>query len=153
MNFSQRIPFETLMEPVALRLLGEPNKALSKYPTDMRWGTHGSLSVNFAKGVFCNYELGLSGGVVDFLKWLNACDTAAAMEWLEENHLLNGKAPQFPPLTALANKSRKLLERYDYTDENGKVIGEFKYTGIRPRFLERVLASGSKLDTSIFEQL
>lgn len=38
-------------------------------------------------------------------------------------------------------------------DENGKIIGEFKYTGIRPKFLERVIASGAKLDVSMFEQL
>lgn len=92
MSFSERIAFESLMEPVALRLLGEPNKALSKYPTDMRWGAHGSLSINFAKGVFSNYELGLDGGVVDLLKWLNDCDTAAAMSWLRREGLLDSSA-------------------------------------------------------------
>lgn len=37
-------------------------------------------------------------------------------------------------------------------DENGKIIGEFSYTGVRPKFLERILASGAKLDVSMFEQ-
>lgn len=37
-------------------------------------------------------------------------------------------------------------------DENGKVIGEFKYTGVRPRFLDRIIASGAPIDLSMFEQ-
>ncbi len=44
------------------------------------------------------------------------------------------------------------LFRQEGVDENGKVIGEFKYTGVRPKFLERVLAAGAKLDTSVFEK-
>jgi len=36
-------------------------------------------------------------------------------------------------------------------DENGKIIGEFKYTGVRPKFLDRIIASGFKLDMSMFE--
>ncbi len=36
-------------------------------------------------------------------------------------------------------------------DENGKILGEFKYTGVRPKFLERVIAAGAKLDLSLFE--
>ncbi len=44
------------------------------------------------------------------------------------------------------------LFRQEGVDENGKIIGEFKYTGVRPKFLERVLASGAKLDVSMFEQ-
>lgn len=98
MNFSQRIPFETLMEPVALRLLGEPNKALSKYPTDMRWGTHGSLSVNFETGEFYDHENNEGGGVIDFLiKYKRGDDHAGAMSWLRREGMLNGSAPRQPP--------------------------------------------------------
>jgi pilus assembly protein CpaF len=44
------------------------------------------------------------------------------------------------------------LFKQEGLDENGKVIGEFKYTGVRPKFLDRVIASGAKLDMSMFEQ-
>jgi hypothetical protein len=40
------IAFDALMEPVAARLLGEPNHRLSKPPKNVRYGTHGSLSIN-----------------------------------------------------------------------------------------------------------
>jgi pilus assembly protein CpaF len=35
-------------------------------------------------------------------------------------------------------------------DENGKVLGRFRPTGIRPRFLQQMLASGIKLPADIF---
>lgn len=44
------------------------------------------------------------------------------------------------------------LFKQEGVDENGKIIGEFRYTGVRPKFLERVIASGAKLDLSMFEQ-
>jgi len=37
-------------------------------------------------------------------------------------------------------------------DENGKIIGEFKYTGVRPRFMERLIAHGADIDMKMFEQ-
>ncbi len=36
--------------------------------------------------------------------------------------------------------------------EDGKINGEFKYTGVRPKCLERLVAAGAPLDLSIFEQ-
>jgi pilus assembly protein CpaF len=36
-------------------------------------------------------------------------------------------------------------------DENKKVIGEFKYTGVRPKFLEVLLAEGVDVDLSMFQ--
>ena len=36
-------------------------------------------------------------------------------------------------------------------DENGKVIGEFKYTGIRPKFLDTLVARGVDVNLEMFE--
>jgi pilus assembly protein CpaF len=36
-------------------------------------------------------------------------------------------------------------------DENGKVIGELKYTGVRPQFLDVLLARGIAIDLNLFE--
>lgn len=35
-------------------------------------------------------------------------------------------------------------------DEDGKVIGEFKYTGVRPKCMERLLTSGASIDPDLF---
>ena len=52
MNFAKPINFPALMEPVARLLLGEPNARLSKPPRDVRFGTHGSMSVDCEAGLF-----------------------------------------------------------------------------------------------------
>lgn len=36
-------------------------------------------------------------------------------------------------------------------DDDGKVIGEFTPTGVRPKFLEKLMASGVDIDASMFE--
>ena len=114
MNFSERIAFETLMEPVALRLLGEPNKALSKYPTDMRWGTNGSLSVNYETGQFYDHEADLGGGVIDFLQHKGGHDRDGAIAWLRREGLLRA-AHTAPPKATFECA-------YDYTDESGGLL-------------------------------
>ena len=35
-------------------------------------------------------------------------------------------------------------------DANGKIIGRFKPTGIRPKFVEKLLANGIKLPAELF---
>lgn len=48
-----------------------------------------------------------------------------------------------------------LQDIYQYVqkgiDENGKVIGEFKFSGVRPKCLDRLLACGAVIDPKIFE--
>ena len=114
MTFSERIAFESLMEPVALRLLGEPNKALSKYPTDMRWGTNGSLSVNYETGQFYDHEADLGGGVIDFLQHKGGHDRDGAIAWLRREGLLRA-AHTAPPKATFECA-------YDYTDESGELL-------------------------------
>ena len=46
MTFAARIDYASLMEPVATRLLGEPNQNLSKPPRGVRFGNHGSTTVD-----------------------------------------------------------------------------------------------------------
>jgi pilus assembly protein CpaF len=35
-------------------------------------------------------------------------------------------------------------------DEKGKVVGEFKYTGVRPKFMDKLIASGVNIDMAMF---
>ena len=50
MDLAKHIDFAALMEPVALRLLGEPNPRLSKPPRELRFGNHDSVSVDCEDG-------------------------------------------------------------------------------------------------------
>jgi pilus assembly protein CpaF len=38
-------------------------------------------------------------------------------------------------------------------DEKGEVLGQFKATGIRPRFTERLLMAGIELPTALFSNV
>ena len=64
MNFASRIDFAALMQPVSLKLWGEPNENLSKFPHDVRWGTHGSRHADWEAGTFFNHEKQVGGGVL-----------------------------------------------------------------------------------------
>jgi hypothetical protein len=52
---SSDIDFAVHIQAVATALLGKPNPLHSK-GSDLRFGTNGSLSVNFKKGTFYSHE-------------------------------------------------------------------------------------------------
>ena len=80
-----------LLAPVALQLLGEPNRLLSRR-SDLRYGKHGSLSLERQKGVWYDHEEGRGGGVLDLVTRELRCDQARALEWLRDHgHLPAGQ--------------------------------------------------------------
>jgi hypothetical protein len=56
-----------LMEPVALHLLGEPNRQLSS-KTEWRYGSRGSFCIDLKKGTFYDNEATKGGGVLDLIE-------------------------------------------------------------------------------------
>jgi hypothetical protein len=68
MNLAQKIDFAQLMSSVAPALLGEPNATMSRPPHDVRFGRHGSISVNYDKGIFQDHEANVGGGVLDLIR-------------------------------------------------------------------------------------
>jgi hypothetical protein len=102
---------------VARMLCGEPNEARSN-KNELRFGTHGSLSVKTAGegcGTWFDHERGFGGGVVDLIKDKLGCDNAGVAEWLEEKLGLprrgNGKDAAIKVIVA----------KYTYHDEAGAV--------------------------------
>jgi hypothetical protein len=53
------------IEQVAIHYWGEPT---SRRGTELRWGNHGSKSVDLRKGVWHNHEDQTGGGVIDLVK-------------------------------------------------------------------------------------
>jgi RecA-family ATPase len=108
----------SLMEPVARRLLGEPNKALSTAKI-LRWGNKGSMAVDVEKGVFFNNELKTGGGVVIFVERQLLLDQHNAWEWLHDEYpdqvprKTNGHAP---PGAVHISKA------YDYPDADWTLL-------------------------------
>jgi hypothetical protein len=127
------IDFIALMEPVARKLLGEPNKALSKPGRELRWGTHGSLSVDLVKGTFYERENTSGGGVLALIKLKTGCASdGEAIAWLQREVLIT--------VAKEHNRNRRSKGRivaiYDYVDEAGKLL--FQVCRYEPKkFLQR----------------
>jgi len=79
MSAAEQVDFASLMEPVAARLLGEPNRRLSKPPKDIRYGNHGSLAIDLSNGCFFDHENGCGGGVIDLVASQLNCDRDTAI--------------------------------------------------------------------------
>jgi putative DNA primase/helicase len=124
-NFANSIDYPTLMEPVALRLLGEPNSSLSKPPRDVRFGNQGSMSVDFETGTWFDHENQIGGGVIELIRSKTGSSGGEAHAWLEKE----GIAPS-DPHQRTARPSRIVAE-YDYTDESGKLL--FQVIRLEPK--------------------
>jgi Protein of unknown function (DUF3987) len=107
MSFVQTIDFNTLMEPVAIRLLGEPAQ---KHGQEWRYGNRGSLAVDIKKGTWFDHEANIGGGVFDLIRRQGHEQPAA---WLRSEGLLGA-----PPIIT----DRRIVETYDYCDENGTLV-------------------------------
>lgn len=98
-----------LIGPVARELLGEPNAKLSSR-TELRFGTHGSLSVDLEKGVWYDHEAEEGGGVLALVTRETGRQDGKA--WLVERGYLSADAPRSESPAAV----------YDYCDENGEIL-------------------------------
>src|SRR5262249_26413833 len=98
MNFAQPIDFACIMEPVAIRLLGEPNLKLSNPPHDVRFGSRGSISADFVNGRYYDHETKRGGGVLDLISYKTGPNRDEAQGWLKREGLLN--PPSLPDYAA-----------------------------------------------------
>jgi AAA domain/Homeodomain-like domain len=109
MSFAQKIDFNALMEPVALRLLGEPAQKLGN---EWRYGGRGSLAIDLKKGSWFDHEANVGGGVFDLIR-RQGYDQPAA--WLRSEGLLG--SPQ-----VVSRTDPKIVKTYDYRDETGELL-------------------------------
>ena len=64
----QSVDWQRIAPDVAKQLLGEPSSSSSK---ELRWGTHGSLTLNLESGTWYSFEQDTGGGIIDLIKHLN----------------------------------------------------------------------------------
>jgi hypothetical protein len=103
------------MEVVARRLLGEPNRHLSTR-AELRFGTHGSLSVDLEKGTWFSHEDDEGGGVLDLIARETGRRNGEAVAWLRDE--LGIDLDDRPP-TKGGKPRGKVTVRYVYRDEQG----------------------------------
>jgi 5S rRNA maturation endonuclease (ribonuclease M5) len=103
------------IEPVALVLLGAPNKHLSK-PTELRYGTHGSLKIDLNKNAWFDHEANCGGGVLDLVNREIGGDHSDARRWLADNGL------EAKPNGHAAGTGRRIVDTYDYRNEHRELL-------------------------------
>ena len=110
-------PFSPHMQAVALRVWGEPNQKLST-PRELRFGTHGSKSVDLEKHVWHDHEGGFGGGVMDFLDRYQKVRGQDAIGWLRRE--VGADIEDRKPNPSAAPS--RIVAEYDYVDELGEVL-------------------------------
>src|SRR5262249_59897026 len=80
--------FVDLMRQVAPLLGYDPNKADRK--GEARYRPHGSLCIDFRRGLFADHAAGEAGGVLAFIKSQTGEEPC---EWLRRNHIESPEPP------------------------------------------------------------
>ncbi|WKN20630.1 toprim domain-containing protein [Azotobacter vinelandii] len=111
------------IEPIARHLLGEPNANMSK-PTELRFGTRGSLAVDLNKGTWFSHEEHVGGGVLDLIaRETGITARAEQLAWLESQGLREQKPTPCPASPNVLVKP-KIDTTYAYKDEKGRTLFE-----------------------------
>ena len=84
-EYDNQIDWGAIAPDVALRLKGEPR---TKSHTEWRWGNKGSFAFDPDKGMFRDFEAGVSGGVIDMVSHCEGLDKQQAIQWLKDNNFL-----------------------------------------------------------------
>ncbi|MEI7608059.1 MAG: hypothetical protein WCJ64_11820 [Rhodospirillaceae bacterium] len=90
------INFASVIEPVARKLLGEPNPHHST-KSEWRYGSNGSLSVVVSgpkAGRWHDHEAGEGGGVLDLIARHTGLKNGAGIEWLRTEIGIDTDQPQ-----------------------------------------------------------
>jgi hypothetical protein len=110
-----------IIEPIARRLLGEPNRKAST-KTELRFGTRGSMSVDLVKGVWTDHEVGQGGGVLDLVARETGLHGEACFQWVVDEHFLpNGDGRKRDERQAGRGR---IVNTYPYQDEGGQLLFE-----------------------------
>ena len=112
------------IEVVARHFWGEPNAHLSRRG-ELRWGAHGSRSVDLEKGVWTDHEAGDGGGVIDLVTREARPAAGGAPSYLRETLGLNiPDTPEWTAKQAAKPRKKRVVATYDYVDAHGEVVFE-----------------------------
>src|SRR5262245_42140044 len=115
-------------EAVAADIFGEPNAEMSRPPEDVRFGNHGSVSVNYTTGEWYDFENKRGGGIKELIRVYKglddrdaaiACAKTCQQNFENETKLRSNKKPK-----DRKDSQRELEATYLYTDTSGQVAFE-----------------------------
>lgn len=127
------------MEPVARALLGDPNRQLSTKAI-LRFGSHGSMAIDLAKGTAYSHEEQTGGGVLWLIQREKKLSGAEAFDYLRE---IGCDVPRLNGHDAV--EPGRVVATYDYTDEMDRLlfqVARFEPKTFKQRRPDRSEASG-----------
>jgi hypothetical protein len=149
----QTFDWSSYTEAVAAEIFGEPNLERSRPPEDVRFGNHGSVSVNYETGQWYDYENERGGGIKKLIQVYRGIDDHDAVityakecqEAFENGGSLgagNGESPKADAAEPSRSNGasghgnggahqqqqpklqRKLEKTFQYHDESGRMVFE-----------------------------
>lgn len=100
------------IETVATHYWGEPKERRGH---ELRWGTHGSKSVDLRKGTWFDFENNEGGGVVDMVRLNEGAGLRGLPEIMEQRFGIPRQAQD------KLRPAKYISKVYDYADEHGEV--------------------------------
>ena len=112
-----------LLPAIAERFLGEPT---SRRGTELRFGTHGSLSLDLGKGTWFDHENEVGGGAIDLIKRERPelSENGAIADFLHEEFGLEKQEKQNGKAFGFVTSPKETVATYQYRDEGGTVLYE-----------------------------
>jgi 5S rRNA maturation endonuclease (ribonuclease M5) len=130
-----------LIGPIARHFWGDPNEQLSK-PSELRFGSHGSKSVDLEKNLFFDHEADEGGGVIKLVQYGTGIkERGAAHQWLLQNGFIGNDRASTPagrevmqvmkscpapaksaPAPKASKAPTKIVSTYDYRNEQGELL-------------------------------
>jgi len=100
------------IETVATHYWGEPRE---RKGNELRWGNHGSKSVDLRKGTWFDFENNEGGGVVDLVRHEEGATLTGLPELMEKKFGIQRQVQD------KLRPAKYISKVYDYVDENGEV--------------------------------
>jgi len=139
--------FAALIEPVARKLLGDPNREYSTR-NQLRFGSRGSMAVDIAgpkAGTWYSHEASVGGGTLDLIAHCTGLSNGAAVDWLrtEVGADIDQREPR-PEPAPKTKKPFKIAATYDYHDAAGDLL--FQVVRLEPKDFRQRRPDPSKRD-------
>ena len=115
------VEYAQIIGPLAQSLLGEPNRAFSS-AHELRYGAHGSLSIDLDKGTWFDHEANEGGGALDLLTRQTGLKGKDCFDWLKSHGLDPGGNGAAPHVNGATPPRPKMVAQYDYVDEAGVLL-------------------------------
>ena len=108
--------FAQIIGPLAQQFFGEPNREMSS-AGELRYGSHGSFSVDLKNGTWYDHEVEEGGGVLDLVTRETKLEGPERLDWLKQHGFVFDTIA-----TGYQSPRPSIIATYDYADQNGALL-------------------------------